>query len=69
MDDLLNIDNPYFFFNVHMVNHLMCLWLIMRLDKANALDTEAPFLDLHIFVSNGYISIKNMTSLMNLILT
>ena len=26
--------------------------------KANASDTEAPFLDLHLSVSNGFVSIK-----------
>ena len=28
------------------------------MDKANTSDTEAPFLDLHLFISNGFVSSK-----------
>ena len=28
----------------------------LQLNKANASDTEAPFLDLHLFISNGFVS-------------
>ena len=30
----------------------------LHLNKANASDTEAPFLDLHLSISNGFISSK-----------
>ena len=42
LDDLLNIDNPYF---EGMVNRIYPHEL--QLNKANTSDTEAPFLDLH----------------------
>ena len=47
LDDLLNIDNPYF---EGMVK--------LQLNKANTSDTEAPFLDLHLSISNGFVSSK-----------
>ena len=43
VDDLLNIDNPYF---EGMVNRIYPPEL--PFNKANASDTEAPFLDLHL---------------------
>ena len=43
LDDLLNIDNPYF---EGMVNQIYPPEL--QLNKANISDTEAPFLDLHL---------------------
>ena len=53
LDDLLNIDNPYF---EGMVN---CIYLPeLQLNKANTSDTEAPFLDLHLYISNGFVSSK-----------
>ena len=30
----------------------------LQLNKANTSDTEAPFLDLHLFISNGFVSSK-----------
>ena len=30
----------------------------MQLNKANTSDTEAPFLDLHLSISNGFVSSK-----------
>ena len=51
LDDLLNIDNPYF---EGMVNRIYPPEL--QLNKANTSDTEAPFLDLHLSISNGFIS-------------
>ena len=30
----------------------------LQLDKANTSDTEAPFLDLHLSISNGFVSSK-----------
>ena len=53
LDDLLNIDNPYF---ESMVNQIYPPEL--QLNKANISDTEAPFLDLHLSVSNGFVSSK-----------
>ena len=53
LDDLLNIDNPYF---EGMVNRIYPPEL--QLNKANTSDTEAPFLDLHLSISNGFVSYK-----------
>ena len=53
LDDLLNIDNPYF---EGMVNRIYPPEL--QLNKANTSDTEAPFLDLHLSISNGFVSAK-----------
>ena len=53
LDDLLNIDNPYF---EGMVNQIYPPEL--QLNKANVSDTEAPFLDLHLSVANGFVSSK-----------
>ena len=49
----LNIDNPYF---EGMVNRIYPPEL--ELNKANTSDTEAPFLDLHLSISNGLVSSK-----------
>ena len=51
--DLLNIDNPYF---EGMVSQIYPSEL--QLNKANTSDTEAPFLDLHLSISNGFVSSK-----------
>ena len=53
LDFLLNIDNSYF---KGMVN-LICL-PELQLNKANTSDTEAHFLDLHLSISNGFVSSK-----------
>ena len=53
LDDLLNIDNPYF---EGMVNQIYPHEL--QLNKANTSDTEAPFLDLHLSIFNGFVSSK-----------
>ena len=53
LDDLLNIDNPYF---EGMVNQIYPSEL--QFNKANISDTEAPFLDLHLSVANGFVSSK-----------
>ena len=53
LDDLLNIDNPYF---EGMVNQIYLSEL--QLNEANTSDTEAPFLDLHLSISNGFVSSK-----------
>ena len=63
LDDLLNIDNPYF---EGMVNRIYPPEL--QLNKANISDTEAPFLDLHLSISNGLFHLKFMISAMTLIL-
>ena len=53
LDDLLNIDNPYF---EGMVNQIYPSEL--HLNKANISDTETPSLDLHLSVANGFFSSK-----------
>ena len=53
LDDLLNIDNPYF---EQMVGQIYPTEL--QLNKANASDTEAPFLDLNLSITNGIVSSK-----------
>ena len=53
LDDLLNIDNPYF---EGMVNRIYPPEL--QLNKAYTSDTEARFLDLHLSISNGFVSSK-----------
>ena len=47
------LDNPYF---ESMVNRIYPPEL--QLNKANTSDTEAPFLDLHLSISNGFVSSK-----------
>ena len=63
LDDLLNIDNPYF---EGMVNQIYPSEL--QLNKANTSDTEAHFLDLHLSISSGFVSSKFMINVMTLIL-
>ena len=53
LDDLFNIDIPYF---AGMVNRIYPPEL--QLNKAYTFDTEAPFLDLHLSISNGFVSSK-----------
>ena len=53
LDVLLNIDNPYFEGIVNQIYQP-----ILQLNKANTSDTEAPFLDLHLSISNGFVSYK-----------
>ena len=53
LDDLLNIDNPYF---EQMVGQIYPTEL--QLNKANSSDTEAPFLDLNLSITNGIVSSK-----------
>ena len=54
LDDLLNIDNPYF---EQMVCQIYPTEL--QLNKANSPDTEAPpFLDLDFSITNGIVSTK-----------
>ena len=53
LDDLLNIDNPYF---EQMVGQIYPTEL--QLNKVNSLNTEAPFLDLNLSITNGIVSSK-----------
>ena len=55
LDDLLNtcIDNIYF---DQMVDRIYPTKL--QLNRANSSDTEAPFLDLNLCISNGTVSTK-----------
>ena len=53
LDDLLNIDNPYF---DQMVGQIYSTE--PQLNKANSSDTEAPFLDLNFSITNGIVSSK-----------
>ena len=63
LDDLLNIDNPYF---EGMVKQIYPPEL--QLNKANNTYTEAPFLDLRLSIANGFVSSKFMINVMTLIL-
>ena len=54
LEDLLNIDSLYF---EGMVNRIYPPEL--QLNKANTSDTEAPFLNLHLSISNRFISSKS----------
>ena len=49
LDNLLNIDNLYF---ERMVNLIQSH--VLQLNKNNTSDTEAPFLDFHLSISNGF---------------
>ena len=53
LDDLLNIDNIHF---EHMVQRIYPAEL--QLNKANASDTEAAFLDLNLSIHNDIVSTK-----------
>ena len=51
--DLLNIDNPYFEQRVGQIYTTE-----LQLNKSNFLDTEAPFLDLDLSITNCIVSSK-----------
>ena len=53
LDDLLNIDSPYF---EGLLNRIYPPE--QQLNKTNTSDTEAPFLDLYLSISNGFFSSK-----------
>ena len=53
IDDLLNIDNPYFAQMVGQIYPTEC-----QLNKANPSDTGAPFFDLDLSITNGIDSTK-----------
>ena len=63
IDGLLNIDNIHF---EHMVHRIYPAEL--QLNKANASDTEAAFLDLNLSIHNDIVSTKYMINGMILIL-
>ena len=51
LDDVLNIDNPYFEQNICQIYPTE-----LQLNKANSFYTEAPFLDLALSITNDIIS-------------
>ena len=51
LDDLLNIDNIYF-------DQIVDRIYPTELNRANSSDTEAPFLNLNLCISNGTVSTK-----------
>ena len=53
LDDILNIVNPYF---EQMVGQIYPTEL--QLNKANSSDTEAPFSDLNLSITNGTVASK-----------
>ena len=53
LDDLLNIDSHYFEGNLSRIYPPE-----LQLNKANAPDIEAPFLNLRLSISNGCVSSK-----------
>ena len=55
LDDLLNIDNPYF---EQMVGQIYPTEL--QLNKVNSSDIEALFLDLNLSITNGIVSSKHL---------
>ena len=53
LDDLLNIDNPYF------DRFVTQIYLSdVQLNNANRSEAEAPFLEVHLSISNGFVSSK-----------
>ena len=63
LDELLNIDNPYFELMVGQIYPTE-----LQLNKATSSDTEAHFLDLNLSITNGTVSSKFMINAMELIL-
>ena len=59
LDDLLNIDSPFFDGSVGRIYPSE-----LQLNKGNASDSEASFLDLHLSISNGFVSSKFMINAM-----
>ena len=53
LDDLLNIDNIHFEYMVHRIYPVE-----LQLNKANASDTEAAFLDLNLSIHNDIVFTK-----------
>ena len=63
LDDLLNINNPYFEGTVNQIYPPE-----LQLNKANISDTETPYLDLYLSISNGFVSSKIYDNAMTRIL-
>ena len=63
LDDILNINNVYFDNTVSQIYPSE-----LKLNKANASDTEAKFLDLHLSISNDIVIPKFMINVTTLIL-
>ena len=63
LDDLLNIDNPYF---EQMLGQIYPT--ILQLNKANSSETEAPFFYLNLSITNGIVFFKFLINGMILIL-
>ena len=53
LDDILNINNVYFYYMVSQIYPSE-----LQLNKANTSDTGAAFLDLHLSISNDIVSTK-----------
>ena len=53
LDDLLNIDSPYFEGMVNQINPPE-----LQLNKADTTVTEAPFLDLQLYCINNFIQLS-----------
>ena len=53
LDDLLNIDNPYFEQTVSQIYPTE-----LQLNKANSFDTEAPILELELSITKDIVSSK-----------
>ena len=63
LDELLNIDKPYFELMVGQIYPTE-----LQLNKATSSDTEAPFLNLNLSITNGTVSSKFIINGMELIL-
>ena len=56
---MCNYENQYIFISTFLsINQIYPPEL--QLNRANISDTEAPFLDLHLSVANGFVSSKNL---------
>ena len=55
LDDLLTIDNSYF---EQMISQTYPIYTELQLNKANFSDTEAPFLNLDLSITNDIVSSK-----------
>ena len=63
LDDILNKNN------IHFDNMVRKIYpAVLQLNKVNNSDTEASFLDLHLFISNDIVSTKFMINVTILIL-
>ena len=63
LDDMLNINNTYFDGMVNQIDPSE-----LQLNKENSSDTGAPFLDLHLTISDGLFLPKFMINAMIVIL-